>query len=252
MHVFDSDGVSIAYRLAGEPQAQPILLIHGFASSSDVNWVNPGWVDRLVKEGRRVIAIDNRGHGGSEPLYDPALYDSRDYMAEDARRLMDHLDIERADVMGYSMGARITAFLAIKYPERVRSAIFGGLGSAAVSGLVDAEEIAAALEAPSPVGFTGQPRAFRAFADQTGSDRLALAACMRGSRRRASEDEIRTIGMASLVAIGATDDIAGSGPDLVKLLPRGQFLPIPGRDHMRAVGDRVYMDGVVRFLNDRT
>ncbi len=251
MPFFISDGLRIAYREAGEPTAQPILLIHGFASSSEVNWVFPGWVERLAAEGRRVIAIDNRGHGASDKPHDVALYDSRDCMAEDARRLLDHLDIERADVMGYSMGARITAFLAINHGDRVRSAIFGGLGYAMVTGLEGAEAIAQALEAPSPLGLSGQPRAFRAFADQTKSDRLALAACMRGSRRKVPEADVGRIGMAALVAVGTKDDVAGSGPDLVKLLPHGEYLAIPDRDHMRAVGDRVYLDGVVRFLDRR-
>lgn len=102
MPQFEFDGVRIAYEDKGE--GDPILLIHGFASNKQVNWQYPGWVDLLVGDCRRVITIDNRGHGDSQKFYDPAAYGAP-VMAEDAKRLLDHLDIERADVMGYSMGA---------------------------------------------------------------------------------------------------------------------------------------------------
>ena len=109
------------------------MLVHGFASNKDVNWVNPSWVSTLTRAGRRVIALDNRGHGQSSKLYDTAAYGAP-MMAEDVRALLDHLQLERADVMGYSMGARITAFLAVNHPARVRSAIIGGLGIKLVDG----------------------------------------------------------------------------------------------------------------------
>ena len=104
-------------------------------------------------------------------------------MAEDARRLLDHLGIARADVMGYSMGARITAFLALAHPARVRSAIFGGLGGNMVRPMAGTGPIAHALEAAS-IDDVKNPtaRTFRAFAEKTGSDLKALAACIRGSR----------------------------------------------------------------------
>ena len=121
---FSSDGVDIAF-VDVAPQArdlgEPILLIHGFASNHRVNWVNPRWVETLSHAGRRVVAFDNRGHGESEKLYAPADYRS-DLMARDAANLLDHLGIERADVMGYSMGARIASFLALAKPRVVRCA----------------------------------------------------------------------------------------------------------------------------------
>ncbi len=110
-----------------EGEGEPIVLVHGFASNKEVNWVFPGWVTTLTGAGRRVIALDNRGHGASTKLYDPAAYHSS-IMAEDVRALLDHLSLRRADVMGYSMGARITAYLALAHPQRVRSAVLGGLG----------------------------------------------------------------------------------------------------------------------------
>ena len=112
---FLSDGVRIAF-IDVAPEApdrrEPIVLIHGFASNHRINWVNPRWVETLSKAGRRVVAFDNRGHGASEKLYDPEAYRS-EIMARDAANLIDHLRIERADVMGYSMGARIASFLAL-------------------------------------------------------------------------------------------------------------------------------------------
>ncbi len=246
---FQSGSLQIAY--ADQGDGDPVLLIHGFASNIRANWGDPGWISLLKREGYRVIAFDNRGHGASDKPRDVESYALAN-MVEDARALLDHLAIPRADVMGYSMGARITALLAHAYPQRVRSAVFGGMGANMVRPMRGTEEIASALEAPSledvtsPVG-----RTFRAFADKTGSDRLALAACMRGSREPIGEDVLTNLHCPVLVAVGTTDDIAAPAEELAKLIPGAEALPIPGRDHMLAVGDRVYKNGVVDFLRRR-
>jgi pimeloyl-ACP methyl ester carboxylesterase len=222
--------------------------VHGFASTAQVNWRHPGWVGTLTGAGRRVIALDNRGHGGSSKLYDPAAYHSA-VMAEDVRALLDHLDLERADVMGYSMGARIAAFFALAHPQRLRRMVLGGLGLHLVDGVGLPESIAEALEAPSladvrdPMG-----RMFRAFAEQTKSDLKALAACIRGSRQTLTRDQVAAIRAPVLVAAGTKDTIAGSAHELAALLPAARALDIPGRDHMLTVGDKVFKEGVRRFL----
>jgi pimeloyl-ACP methyl ester carboxylesterase len=249
MPSFHNGAVEIAYLDEGE--GDPIVLVHGFASSKNVNWVYPTWVSDLRKDGRRVIALDNRGHGESEKLYDPAQY-SIPAMASDALALMDHLDIVRADVMGYSLGARIAAWLGLKQPARLRSAILGGIGIAMIEGGGPGENVATALEAPTledvtdPVG-----RTFRAFADQTRSDRLALAACLRGSRGLMAREEAAAIAVPVLIAVGTVDEVAGSAEVLGKIIPGSEVLDIPNRDHMRAVGDKVYKTGVTDFLSRR-
>jgi pimeloyl-ACP methyl ester carboxylesterase len=249
MGKFANGEVEIAYLDEGD--GDPIVLVHGFASTKEVNWVHPGWVSTLTRDRRRVIALDNRGHGASGKLYDPSAYHSAT-MADDVRVLLDHLKIERADVMGYSMGARITAFLAVKHPERVRSAVLGGLGVRLVEGVGLPESIADALEAPSlddvrdPTG-----RVFRIFADQTKSDLRALAACIRGSRQTLDRIEVASIRAPVLVAVGTKDQVAGSAQELAALIPGARALDIPDRDHMLAVGDRVFKTGVMGFLNQR-
>ena len=246
---FSHDGVEIAFLDEGE--GEPIVLVHGFASNKEVNWVFPGWVTTLTRAGRRVVALDNRGHGESTKLYEPATYRSA-VMAEDVRALIDHLGLGRADVMGYSMGARIAAFLALVHPARVRSAIFGGLGYHLVDGVGLPEPIAQALEATSRADVT-DPTAlmFRTFAEQTKSDLRALAACMRGSRETLDRDEVARIAVPVLVAVGGNDRIAGSAENLAALIPGAKALVIPGRDHMLAVGDRVFKAGVLDFLAHR-
>jgi pimeloyl-ACP methyl ester carboxylesterase len=249
MPSFHNGAVEIAYLDEGE--GEPIILVHGFASSRNVNWVYPAWVSELKKNGRRVIAFDNRGHGDSGKLYDAAAYDIGT-MAGDISALMDHLNIARADVMGYSLGSRMTAVLAQRQPQRLRSVILGGIGIGLIEGGGPGENVAAALEAPSledvtdPVG-----RTFRAFADQTRSDRRALAACLRGSRRLMTKDEAASISVPVLIAVGTADEIAGSADALGKIIPGSQVLNIPNRDHMRAVGDKVYKAGVLDFLSRR-
>jgi len=246
---FDSGGVDIAYLDQGE--GPPVLLIHGFASTAKINWVEPGWVDTLVRAGRRAIALDNRGHGESGKPHDPAAY-TLDNMAGDARRLLDRLGIATADVMGYSMGARISAFLALKHPGRVRSAIFAGLGANMVRPMAGTGPIAHALEARSIDQVTNAAaRTFRAFAEKTGSDLRALAACIRGAREPITREAIAMLKVPVLVVSGSEDVIGGSAEGLAALIPGAEAITVPRRDHMRTVGDRVYKEGVLDFLRRR-
>ena len=211
MASFTNGAVEIAYLDEGE--GEPIVLVHGFASNKEVNWVRPGWVATLTRAGRRVIALDNRGHGASSKLYDPAAYHSAT-MADDVRALLDHLGIARADVMGYSMGARIAAFLALEHPARVRSLILGGLGIRLVDGVGLPESIADALEAPSlaevrdPTG-PHVPRLRRA--DQIRPARRSPPASAARARRSTREQVARSVSPA-LVAVGTKDEVAGSRP----------------------------------------
>jgi pimeloyl-ACP methyl ester carboxylesterase len=249
MPSFNNGDVEIAYLDEGE--GDPILLVHGFASTKNVNWVYPTWVSELRKNGRRVIALDNRGHGESSKLYDPEAYHIGT-MAGDVNALMDHLEIERADIMGYSLGSRMTAWLALRQPQRLRSAIFGGIGIGLIEGGGPGENVAQALEADSLDDVTDPvERTFRAFADQTRSDRRALAACLRGSRRLMTREEAAGIAVPVLIAVGTADEIAGSAHALEKIIAGSQVLDIPNRDHMRAVGDKVYKAGVLEFLSHR-
>jgi pimeloyl-ACP methyl ester carboxylesterase len=251
MQSFTSDGVRLAYvdlAPTQEPLGRAVVLVHGFASSHMVNWVNTQWTKTLNHAGYRVVALDNRGHGESEKLYDPAAYSSQ-IMAQDVRALMDHLDIARAAVMGYSMGARISAHLALAHPERLEALLLGGLGIHLVEGVGLPLGIADAMEAPSLDGLSDpMQRMFRAFADATKSDLKALAACIRGSRQTLSAQEVATISVPTLVSVGTRDDVAGSGPELAALIPGGQSFAIEGRDHNLAVGDKTHKQAVVDFL----
>lgn len=246
---FQHDGVEIAF--LDEGAGEPIVLVHGFASNAMVNWVSTGWVATLTKTGRRVIALDNRGHGASSKLYDPAAYRTS-LMAGDVRALLDHLGLARADVMGYSMGARIAAVLALEQAAYVRSAIMGGLGIHLVAGAGLPPAIADALEAPALDDVHDDfGRMFRAFAEQTKSDLRALAACIRGSRQTLTPEQVASIRAPVLIAVGTKDVIAGSAHELAAIIPNARALDIPGRDHMLAVGDKVFKEGVLKFLAER-
>ena len=246
---FHSDGVEIAFM--DEGTGASTLLIHGFASNHRVNWVSTSWVRDLLHAGRRVIAIDNRGHGESGKPHDPAAY-RLSTMVEDARRLLDHLGIESTDVIGYSLGSWIAAKLAILHSERVSSLALGGVGDALVRRELfgEPDALVSALRAPSLDAVNDiRGRAYRVFADQTGSNREALVACILGAKERFSPDDLRSIDVPVLIAVGSEDTDAGSAERLAALMPRGEAFVIAGRDHMKAVGDRAHKAAVIDFLN---
>ncbi len=247
MQSFSSDGIEIAY--LDEGAGAPVLLIHGFSSNAQVNWLHTGWIAALVESGRRVVALDNRGHGASQKIHDPAAY-AAGIMAGDSARLLGHLGLRAVDVIGYSMGARITAFLTLDHQDLVRRAVFGGLGINMVRGTGDPQVVIDALEAPG-LGAVADPRGrmFRKFADSIGADLPSLAACMKGPRPPITPERLSTIGRPVLVAAGTDDEVAGSPAELAALIPGARVLPIEGRDHMKAVGDKSFIAGTIEFLN---
>jgi pimeloyl-ACP methyl ester carboxylesterase len=252
MPSFLHDGFEIVYveRQTESPPGEPVLLIHGFASNHHVNWVAPGWFKTLADAGYRVVALDNRGHGSSSKSYRAEDYRPA-RMAGDAAALLDHLAIARAHVFGYSMGARIAAFMALNHPEKVGSLIFGGLGMGMVEGVGEWDTIAAALLAPNPAEIADErARMFRSFADQTRSDRAALAACISTSRELIPAETLAQIRQPVLVGVGTRDEIAGDPHALASLMPRAEAFAIEGRDHMLSVGDRTFQRKVLEFLKE--
>ena len=252
---FSSRGVDIAF-IDVAPQAhdlgEPILLIHGFASNHRVNWVDPRWVETLAKAGRRVVAFDNRGHGQSEKLYLPADYRA-DLMTQDAANLLAHLRIERADVMGYSMGARLASFLALDRAEPGpradprRDGRPAGPRRRAAGGDRRGDGGAVARQ-PRRSDAAHVPRLRRPDEERPGRARRLRPRLAAESRRRAN---LARIDQPALVAVGERDAVAGDPRELAAMLPRGTALEIPGRDHNLAVGDRAFKAGALDFLARR-
>lgn len=246
MDYFHSGNVKLAYRAEGA--GDPIVLVHGFASTHAVNWIEPGWVDLLVKAGRHVLMFDLRGHGASDDLYDVADYD-RGLMAADILALLDHLELDQADIMGYSLGAMLSLRFAMDYPERCNSIILAGVGDRLFAPSGQIEPVVEALladslhDAKTPVG-----RAFRAFADKNGQDREALAVCYQVPRDKLTDETLAQVQVPVLVVAGERDEIAGSAERLAKPFPKGEAVTIARRDHMRTVGDKVYKEAVLAFL----
>ncbi len=248
MPTFISENIKIAYQDYGS--GVPVILVHGFASNAKVNWLETGWVDVLANAGYRVITIDNRGHGLSEKLYDSKYYPAR-LMAHDVINLIDYLELGSAFLLGYSMGARISAFAAMQAPEKVRGIIFGGMGINLIRGMRDSSEIIAGLRANSLEEVEHKTaRQFRIFAQHTKSDLKALAYCLSASRDKISEQDIRNIDIPALVVVGDKDTIGGAPEPLADLLPKGRALLLEGVDHMRSTGDKRFKQGVIDFLNE--
>jgi pimeloyl-ACP methyl ester carboxylesterase len=243
---FCGNGLNLSYEVFGE--GKPVLCIHGFASSAKVNWIDTGWVESLTEAGYQAVVLDNRGHGQSDKPYDPEQYYPTD-MAKDAVALLDHLGIDKSAVLGYSMGARIAAFMAFEHEERVATAIFGGMGLNLINGLSDGNDIIAGLRAPALSDLTHPTaRQFRIFADHTKADKKALAACMETSRQPMARADVRRINVPVLVAVGEVDTMAGAPEPLAELLPNGEAFVIPKRDHMRATGDKAFKAAALEFL----
>ena len=246
MEHFLNGDVRITYKVTGE--GEPIVLVHGFASTHVANWEEPGWVDALTAAGRQVILFDLRGHGESEKLFTEEDYD-RTAMAGDIAALLTHLGHTSADVMGYSLGAMLTLRFARVHGSMCKSAILAGVGAHFLLPGNNGTAVVDALLADDPrASRNAVGRAFRAFADRNGQNRQALAACYNVPREPLDPVRLKEATCPVLVVAGDRDEIAGHPAGLADLLPNGEAVSIPKRDHMRTVGDPTYKKVVLEFL----
>ena len=247
LQIENRDG-SLELAYLEEGQGDPVLLVHGFASTKEVNWLNTGWISALAKEGFRAIALDNRGHGASAKPRGMGAYTLAG-MADDAFALLAALDLGKAHVIGYSMGARIAATMAARRGRELERVVLSGNGWTMVDGSRNWQAIRDALLTGDPAEISDpQGVAFRKFAEQTGSDLAALADCASVLGERVQPADLAQIPNAVLVAIGGDDDLAGSGEKLASAMPHARYFEIPGRDHMRAVGDKAHITAALEFL----
>ena len=242
------DGARIAYAVQGSGPA--VLLLHGFAADHVLNWARPGVIDALKGAGRRVIATDARGHGASDKPHDPDRY-AGDAMVRDAQAVLDHLGVERVDVIGYSMGSMVAARLVPEEP-RTRALVLGGVGATVTpprTGGRSPEAIAAALLADDAASIDNPAgKAFREFADSTGADRRALAALSQSDALRYSV-RFDAITVPTLVVAGADDTLIRSPSELAERLPSARSVTVAG-DHLGAPYDPAFSRALVEFLEE--
>ncbi|MGD0189818.1 MAG: alpha/beta hydrolase [Rhizomicrobium sp.] len=252
MPQFDAGNISIAYDdITPERSHGTVLLVHGFATNRRENWQRLGWYGAFERKGYRVIALDCRGHGESGKPVDPSLY-SRDAMAGDIVAVMDHLGIPTADLMGYSMGARLALTAAIAHPDRFSHVVLGGIGGRLFEPPRGENTMAAAMEADNPDDISDPLlRSFRHFADEQGEDRRALAALSRASFRIDDVAPACTrVKAPVLVVAGARDVLAGDPQVLAKAFPTGISVVLPGCDHFSAIPHGLFKASVFDFLDD--
>ena len=248
-----SDGVKLAYARAGVANGPPVMLVHGFASSHGQNWKSTGWYSTMTDAGFAVIAMDCRGHGMSDKPRDPAFY-GHDRMAQDVATVLDAAGIAAAFYCGYSMGGFIGLRFTAAQPARVMKLALAGVGEHYLHGPRISDpgsraSLAEALEMDDPSGLTDKRAIlFRAFAEQPGKDRFALAACMRAMSPRLPSETLSRIEQPVLVVCGEKDDIAGAPGGLAAQFRHGFAVTVPSRDHMSAVGDRKTRAAVAAFF----
>jgi pimeloyl-ACP methyl ester carboxylesterase len=252
---FDSKGVKIHY--TDEGQGEPVLLIHGFTADIALNWRAPGIIKELAKN-YRVIALDNRGHGKSDKPHDPKKYGAE--MVEDAVRLLDHLKIQKAHVVGYSMGAIITAKLLVTHPDRLLSATLGGHG-----GLKEGEDLsyleplAKAFEegkgaeamlnflAPKQKPTEAQVAVVKLLLGA--SDSKALAAVLRSFNEfKVPSAKLKANKLPILVLIGENDSLKKSVDELEGKTAKLEIVVLKGADHMTAMARPEFVKGLQEFL----
>lgn len=228
----------------------PVFLLHGFASDSQVSWIEPGTMRALADSGREVFAVDARGHGLSETPHDSGFY-GETRMSRDLIELWDSLGVAQLDLVGHSMGS-VVALITAAADHRIRRLVLSGVGRYQLEydggplPHFDSAGLAAALSAVDPEEIADpELRAFRTEIDESDNNRLALAAHLEAFHNHPfALDEIT----ATTLVVAGADDTLSPEPDLLaKALPNARSLTLPG-DHAGTKLTSAFIDAVAGFL----
>jgi pimeloyl-ACP methyl ester carboxylesterase len=249
------EGVDIAYDDLHPPGAEgAVVLIHGFASNRLEGWRRTGWYAAFERRRIRCAALDQRGHGESQKFYEPGAY-RPEALGGDVLALLDHLELERADLFGYSMGARTAIAAALAAPDRVASLMLGGVGGRLFENRREQPQpgemnLAEAMLAEDVETIRPElMRSFRQFADEQGEDRRALAAFFHSEGSRLAADDLASLTMPVLVVAGVFDELAGDPQGLAGAFPDGRAVALPGLDHFSAIPHAATKATVFDFLD---
>jgi pimeloyl-ACP methyl ester carboxylesterase len=222
-------------------RSAPVLLVHGFASSFERNWREPGWVDLLADAGRTTIEVDLLGHGNALKPHDPAAY--ADLEAGVAEALPADGEV---DAIGFSLGSRVLLGLASRTPERFGRLVAGGVGTNLLTA-GDHEPVARAIEGlDEPTHPLAQ--AFSRFAQTPGNDPAALAAVLRRPEPPLTAEQLARVTCPVLLVIG-DKDFAGPAEPLQALLPDAKLTILRGVDHLGTPGDFGFIDAALQFID---
>lgn len=250
MPTIHANGLWIQFEQDGTPDQPTIVLVHGFASHGVHNWVATGFAKELRAAGRRVIHMDCRGHGRSDKPHDPAAY-SIDVMAADVEELLRYANARVVDLMGYSMGARISLRVLERGRARLRSVVLGGVGESVLRPFANTA-LATAFKAPDAASIQDPgARAFRRFAESVGNDIAALAAVQAGhaaSFMPADTAALAQVKIPVLVIAGSKDVLVGSPQKLADLIPGARAVVVPDEDHLSAPASAAMKRAVLEFL----
>jgi pimeloyl-ACP methyl ester carboxylesterase len=247
MPFFDSDAASIHYLDQGA--GPPVVLIHSMASNIQHSWVETGWMEQL-RSSYRVVAMDCRGHGLSAKSDDPDFY-TADKMADDVVRLLNHLGVGRAPVAGYSMGACVALNMAVRYGDRVRAMVIGGVSSRAYKEppREELERLVEILRAEDTSSFTDKAALFmRAFCLKNGNDPKALAAFSLHRRPDVEQSHLASIRAPVLIMAGTKDAVVQGVDELAASIPGARVMTLEGRTHLDALSDPNFKRAAVEFF----
>jgi len=204
-------------------------------------------VETLSRAGRRLIGLDNRGHGRSDKPHDPDAYGP--HMVTDVCNLLDHLGLERVEYIGYSMGSQIGLRLLAAHHERVSRAVMGGIGMNVTPPWRAGESIARRLRGDETEQSPAALMFYNFAVAVPGNDLEALACCITGRSEPLTVEQLAAIQTPVLVAVGGADPIARDASALAELLPKAEFFEVPGRDHATAVPSRAIKEKALEFLD---
>lgn len=250
MPTFSRDGVRLHYESRGA--GEPVVLLHGFTSRGD-SWKRHGWVSTLVEHGFRAIWPDVRSHGDSDPVFDPAMCTTA-ALAADVTGLLDDLGLEKASIVGFSMGGGIALQVALDTPQRVGRLVVGGVGDAGINGLHDPEQIA---ELTAAFAGAAGPREdhiasrIRRNAELAGNDVRALLPFLQQGGWPAGLTDASPLNVPALVIVAEADEYMPRAETLLAALAPTKVVRLPGLGHHQFMGDASLTQEAVCFLAER-
>ena len=263
--VFQSGTIKVRYATAGE--GEPIVLLHGWMGDVTSWGRSPSGDPQLSpRPGYRIVALDLRGHGQSGKPHNPREYGPE--MARDVIRLLDHLKIKRAHIVGYSMGSFVAGSVAAYAPERCQSVTYGGgapvLDLRAIKGFSDAEAFANAVNSPEGIAAyiiakspSDRPKPTLAEANQiaqqlyANQDLKALAACGRAfPDLEVKAATLKKKAIPTHFVYGAEESpfVLDRIREAESALPFAQSTPIPATNHITALTHPMFGNSVIAFI----